>query len=461
MTCQVMELFVRMRSAKAAWRETPLNERLSAVSRLTSLIVKEMEEIVALLSEETGRTQTDCLTADVMVTLDALRFYIEKAEECLAPELSKKTEIHRVPFGITAVYSPWNVPLQLGFIPAISALIAGNVVILKPSEHTPRFNGFIRGLINKARLPDGVFEMAEGGAETGAAIIEERPDKLFFTGSTKVGRQIASQAAKHLIPCELELGGKDAAVVMADASIKRAARACVWGAFFNNGQACISIERVYVDTVIFEPFLKAVLQETRKLVRGRDIGPLFGSQAYDKVFQQVEEARADGADCYVTGEHDPPYFSPTVLTNVNNSMRIMREETFGPVLPIMAFHSREEAISLVNDCEYGLNASIFSKQLDQAREIALALETGNVFINDTVINVSNPGLPFSGRKNSGSGVSRGKEGLLAFTQPLSLSIKQTGKSSQLNWFPYSEQGLSFIKTWLRLRHKKKGRGGRL
>jgi acyl-CoA reductase-like NAD-dependent aldehyde dehydrogenase len=305
-------------------------------------------------------------------------------------ERRKQAEIHRVPYGLVAVYSPWNVPLQLGLIPAISALIAGNTVLLKPSEHTPRFNGFIKKLIKRADLPAGVFEIVEGDGLTGVA--------------------------------------------------------------------CISVERVYVSAGIYEPFLKAVLHETHKLTRGRDIGPLFDQQAYEKVNRQVEEAIAQGANCYINEPHNPPYFSPVVLTHVHQGMRVMQEETFGPVLPIMAFDSVEEAVQLVNNCDYGLNASIFSNRIHQAKELAMALNTGNVYINDTVTNISDPALPFSGRKKSGYGVSHGKEGLLAFTQPFSLSVRSTRRSRQLNWFPYSEQGLSFIKVWLRLRHPNRNKG---
>lgn len=458
MTSRLGELFETMRAAELDWQKTPLKKRLSFLERFSALIIEEMDELVTILSEETKRTKTDCLTADIMVTLNALQYYQKNAEEWLAVERRKQAEIHRVPYGLVAVYSPWNVPLQLGLIPAISALIAGNTVLLKPSEHTPRFNGFIKKLIKRTDLPAGVFEIVEGDGLTGAAIIEEKPNKIFFTGSTAVGRQVAQQAARHLIPCELELGGKDAVIVMADASVKRAARACVWGAFFNNGQACISVERVYVSAGIYEPFLKAVLHETHKLTRGRDIGPLFDQQAYEKVNRQVEEAIAQGANCYINEPHDPPYFSPVVLTHVHQGMRVMQGETFGPVLPIMAFDSAEEAVQLVNNCDYGLNASIFSNRIHQAKELAMALNTGNVYINDTVTNISDPALPFSGRKKSGYGVSHGKEGLLAFTQPFSLSVRSTRRSRQLNWFPYSEQGLSFIKVWLRLRHPNRNKG---
>lgn len=449
---QVNETMERAKAAFPSWAATPLEERLDYVRRLREFLVEHGEEWAKRISHDTGKVYLEAYMTEIFITIDTLRFYEKNAADMLAPQKvptplllwPKKSYIHYKPIGVVAVISPWNYPFQLAVIPALSALVAGNTVVLKPSEVTPDTGLAIEELFRAVSLPAGVFSVLHGGASVGQALVQARPDKIFFTGSVRTGKKIMAAAAEHLIPVELELGGKDPMIVCADANLERAANAAVWGAFTNSGQVCMSVERVYVHESVYSRFVQLVTEKTAALRQGFPDQAEVGSMTFPRqiaiVREHVEEAIAKGATA-VTGGYFPEegmFLPPTVLTGVTNEMKIMQEETFGPVLPIISFSDEDEAIRLANSSPYGLNASVWSQDGARARRIAEQLESGNVCINDVIISYANPHLPFGGVKHSGIGRYRGPHGLQAFTHSISVIHDPGRRNRELNWYPYTQ-----------------------
>lgn len=338
-------------------------------------------------------------------------------------------------------------------VPMISALAAGNTVILKPSEVTPLVGKCIEDLFRKAGFPDGVVQVAHGGKEVGAAFSNGKPDYIFFTGSVRTGRIIQEVAAKDLIPTTLELGGKDPLIVFADANLERAAKGAVWAAFTNSGQVCMSAERLYVERSIYPQFLERLKKEVSTLKQGSEVDADIGSMTFPAQIQivkeQLDEALSKGA-ILETGQ--PPeewksgMFLPLmVLTNVNHEMKIIQEESFGPILPVIPFEGEDEAIRLANDTIYGLNASVWSKDVNKARRVAAQLVSGAVVINDAIITVANHGLPFGGAKQSGIGRYHGEAGLTIFCHEKAIIEDRGWKRSEIQWYPYKEKYPHFLK----------------
>jgi acyl-CoA reductase-like NAD-dependent aldehyde dehydrogenase len=443
----------RARRAFPAWSAAPLRERLGYLTKLRYYLAEHAEELARKISEDTGKVLLEAFMTEIFVTADILRYYEKHAERILAPKKvttplllwPKKSYVTYKPMGVIAVISPWNYPFQLSMVPILSALIAGNTVILKPSEVTPLTGIVIEELFQAIPFPEGVVQVLHGGREVGQALVEAKPDKIFFTGSVATGKKIMKAAAEHLIPVELELGGKDPMIVFDDANLERAANAAVWGAFTNAGQVCMSVERVYVQEGIYPAFVERVKEKTAALRQGypteAEIGSMTSPQQVKIVKEHVEEAIALGATVVTGGtfSEGERFVPPTILTNVTHEMKVMREETFGPILPIMSFRSEAEAVRLANDSPYGLNASVWSQDESKAKRVALQLESGNVCINDVLVSVANPHLPFGGVKQSGFGRYHGPEGLLAFSHVVSV-IQDPGKRPRdINWYPYSRQ----------------------
>ena len=330
---------------------------------------------------------------------------------------------------------------------SISAI--GGAVILKPSELSLPIGQLIIDLFDKLSLPTGLVQWAAGTGETGRQLIDAGPDLVFFTGGLNAGRAIMQRAAEHPIPVIMELGGKDPMIVFADADLRRAANAALDGAFCNSGQVCISVERLYVQRECHEEFLQLLLDGVAKLQVGHgklgDLGAMTDDKQIAKVKAHYDDAIALGAKTSGPWQCDGNYANPVVLWNVHHDMRIMREETFGPLLPVMAFDSEEHSEQLANDCELGLNASIWSRDIAKAERIAKRLETGNWVVNDVLKNVGHAGLPFGGVKQSGFGRYHGAEGLLNFSYPVSGLTNRSRLPKEPNWFPYSEQRYQHFK----------------
>jgi acyl-CoA reductase-like NAD-dependent aldehyde dehydrogenase len=326
------------------------------------------------------------------------------------------------------------------------ALMAGNAVVLKPSELTPLIALKLVDIFSRSSLPPGLFEVVTGDGSTGAALIDARVDKIMFTGSVATGKRVAAAAAKYLTPVVLELGGKDPMIILEDADIENAARGAVWGAFANSGQACASVERCYVQESIAPEFIERVVAETRKLKQGVgteeavDIGAMSNERQLQIVEEHVNDAERRGAKVLTGGRRGANpngfFYEPTVLINVDHNMTIMRDETFGPVLPVMTFKSDDEAIKLANDSVYGLTASVWTKNIGRGRRIAEQIEAGTVMVNEVVYTHGIAQTPWGGVKESGYGRTHGRMGLLELIQPQHVHVNRISFLPDLWWFSY-------------------------
>ncbi len=451
---QVPAIYTRAREAFPAWAGLSIKQRLSYLRRLRLLMVERMEEITQVVADSAGKTKVEAITADIMPVLDAIAHMERHAVKVLGRQkhptplmlVGKRSYVEYIPRGVILVISPWNYPLQLAMIPMLSALVAGNTVILKPSEVTPLVGRLIEALFAQAELPVGVVQVAHGGGDLGAALTAGKPDYIFFTGSVRTGKIIAAQAAKDLIPTTLELGGKDPMIVFADANLERAVQGAMWGAFTNSGQVCMSVERLYVERPLYERFVTRLVAEVQKLRQGADDDADLGSMTFpaqlEVVRDHLDDALARGARL-LTGtkpeewDHSRGLFiPPTVLADVTQGMRLMQEESFGPLLPVIPFDSEEEAIGLANDSRFGLNASVWSSDLAKAQRVAARIVAGAVVVNDVIVTTANHHLPFGGVKESGWGRYHGEIGLRSFCHEKSVMVSRGRQSAELQWYPY-------------------------
>ncbi len=461
--------------ASQFWKDSSFSKRSELLKEIRKKIIANLTELIETICLDTGKVQLEALMADIYPSLEILYYYEKNLADILQPEkrktpltaLGNKSWVEYYPRGVVAIISPWNYPFQLSLVPIITAIAAGNAVIYKPSEETPLTGEKIADLFaDITRLPSGLLQIIQGPGEVGKGLIESGPDMIFFTGSVATGKKIMAQAAKKLIPVELELGGKDPFIVLKDAPLARAATGAVYGAFANTGQLCVGAERFYVQEEIAEEFKELVKEKTKELRVNQgpkgDIGPLTTPQQKNKIIEQVEEALAKGAniiepDNFTSSLHDnnisreeayPAEIQPVILDNLEEDLKILQEETFGPVMPILTFSSVDEVIQRANNSHLGLNSSVWSKDRQLARRIARELETGNCMINDVIKNVGNPYLPFGGVKMSGIGRYHGPEGLKNFSNTKSIMLNKSQAEKELNWFPFKEEVYQDLKTYL-------------
>ncbi len=454
------------RGAFGHWGQLSVTQRCDYLRKVRDNLISSTDEIMDLICSETGKPPTEALLNEILVASETIDFYIKQAPKALSPTrvssgllMNKKAWKTYSPLGVVGVISPWNYPLTLTMTPVITALAAGNTVVLKPSEITPLVGLKVGELIASAGYPD-IVKVVTGTGETGAALVNGGVDMVAFTGSVATGKKVAVQCASQLIPCLLELGGKDPMIVCEDADIDRAANACVWGAFTNAGQTCISVERVYVAEKIYDKFVAKVVERTNKLKMGTDIGSMTFPPQITKVENHVRDALQKGARVLTGGQRSPLgaklannlYYEPTVLVDVDNSMDIMTEETFGPILPIVKFSTDDEAIKLANDSKYGLSSSVFSKSSSRRKRIANELNAGSVSINDCLVSYAIASLPFGGVKESGLGRAHGVEGLYQFTKVKAIAEDRTGLKSDPQWFPKRSKIESIVKRFMSLRY---------
>lgn len=448
---QVPDMYDKSSAAFQYWSNRSLETRLSFITKIKHHLLDNMDEIVDEICAATGKVKTEALTADLMPVIDIIQHYEKRAPRILKRKrvstpllfVGKSSYMDYFPLGTVLVISPWNYPFQLSMIPVISALIAGNSVILKPSEVTPTIGLLIEKIAREINLPKNVLQVAHGGKELGKALVSGTPDSIFFTGSVETGRKIGVEASKRFIPYTLELGGKDPMIVFEDASLKRAVHGAVWGAFTNAGQVCMSIERVYVQSSIHGEFIDRLVEETKKLKMGEDLGSLTFSHQKDIIKDHVKDALDKGA-LLLTGSHpddwgESMYIEPMILTNVTEDMKIVTEETFGPVMPVIAFTTEEEAIQKANSTDFGLNASVWTKDSTKADRVTSKLITGSAVINDVLVSVANPHLPFGGVKSSGTGRYHGDDGLYIFSRQMSVMKDPGIKQREINWYPYENK----------------------
>ena len=448
---EVTKAVVNSRRSFENWKKISIDQRTDYLKAIRNNIMDHLDEYATIISKDTGKVLTESLMSDILPTLEFIRYYEKNTANFLKPKKRDtplafqggKSYITYQPLGVIGIVSPWNYPFQLSMIPIITALAAGNTVVIKASNETPTIGALIERIMIEAGLPQGVVQVVQGGRDVVAALIEAKPNKFFFTGSVSTGKKIMEQASKHLIPVELELGGKDPMIVLKDANIDRAVEGALYGGFANAGQVCISVERLYLQESIAEEFVNKLKHRIKELNIGtgknNDIGAMTTPDQIEHVQKQIDLAVKMGAKLETPVKIENSYFHPVILTEVTHNMEIMTEETFGPVLPIMTFKTPEEAIHLANDSKYGLNASIWSKDTKLGEKLAKELITGNVMINDVLRNVGNPDLPFGGAKHSGIGKYHGPEGLYSFSLETSVMVNKGKGDKEVNWFPYSER----------------------
>lgn len=425
-----------MRHASAIWSSKSVKERIRILRKFQTLLIDKRDQITYILNQDCGKSRQDGLI-ELLVTVDMLAQYCSQAPKWLKRKrvasglyLFKQCFVEYRPHGVVAVIAPWNFPLTLALPPVLAALLAGNTVVLKPSEVTAATGVFIEQLIQSVPELAPFVRVVHGDGKVGTALTQAKPDYIFVTGSTPTGKKILQAASEHLIPVALELGGKDAMIVLDDADIAAAARWGAWGAFFNCGQTCMAVERVYVVESKYEEFVKRSVAYAKELKAGFTnefdspyfIGPVTDPRQSEIIDRHLEDARSKGARILTGGKAQGDFYHPIVLVDVDHSMLIMQEETFGPVMPIMKVKDESEAIRHANDNTFGLGASVWSQNIARAKSVADKVQAASVIVNDSIAQFGIPMLPFGGIKDSGFGRIHGQEGLMQFTRPFSYAI---------------------------------------
>jgi succinate-semialdehyde dehydrogenase/glutarate-semialdehyde dehydrogenase len=438
----------RARTAQVAWGSLSVDERAVRVGRFRDLIVSRADELCTALSAENGKTKAEALSMEVMVVADLATYFVKRAAKILAPEpislhllKNRASYLHFVPRGVVGIISPWNFPFGIATGEIVMALLAGNGVVLKPSEVTPLIALKTKELFDASGMPPELFQVVCGRGSAGAALIDSGIDYCIFTGSTATGRKVAAACGERLIPCILELGGKAPAIVCADADLDRTARALVWGAFANQGQVCVSVERVYVNHAVHDELVQKIVAEVDKLRPGVDTGAMTWERQTEIVEERLEAALAGGAKVRSGGKRRGQglAFQPTVLTDCKQDMDVMRKEIFGPVMPIMKVRDDEEALQLANDSSLGLMAYVFTGDRGKGKRIAEKIESGMTMVNDCLLTFGAPETPWGGVKQSGIGVTHSDKGLRELSQARHVNYDRLALAKELWWYPYSDK----------------------
>jgi acyl-CoA reductase-like NAD-dependent aldehyde dehydrogenase len=455
---EVHECVSKAHSAQLDWNALGVRKRVEILRSFQQLVHENKSSIARLITREAGKPYVEALLTEVMVVLDASRFLIDHAYSLLRDEavphgsLAMKTKsgyLVREPFGVVGIISPWNYPFSIPATESLAALIAGNSVVLKPSEFTSLVALELQSLLHRAGVARDVFQVIPGDGTTGKALTESAIDKLIFTGSVPTGKRVAQAAAARLLPVVLELGGKDPMLVLEDADVDMASSGAVWGAFVNAGQACLSVERCYVHRSLYPAFLEACVRKTQQLRVGHgmdpntDVGPMIHENQLRLVESQVEEACGQGAEILAGGKRLPEigsnFYAPTVLSHVKHEMLVMREETFGPLLPIMPFDSDDEAVRLANDSEFGLAASIWTRDRNRGEALARRIQAGTVMVNDVVSCFGISEAPHGGVKSSGLGRTHGRFGLDEMVNTKYVDSDRMTGVKKIWWYGYGEK----------------------
>ena len=441
-----------------AWAPVSLSERCRVVGRAVEILLRRYDELALAVTRENGKTLMESTSADVGALVVAVDWIARHGRRYLSPERirdpqpilkHKRHWIRYSPLGVVGIIAPWNYPLLLPGGEVAEALVAGNGVVLKPSEHTPLCGDLLAEVFVEAGVPEGLLRVIHGVGPTGAALCEAPAiRKIFFTGSVATGRKVMETAAGHGKPVVLELGGNDPAIVCADADLDRAVTGTLWGAMSSAGHTCAAVERVYVDRAVYDDYVARVVERARamRVGDGRDpdtqIGPLLNQDQYAKALAHVDDAVAHGAKMECGGPAEVPglagrFLSPVVLTGVDHSMEVMREETFGPVLPVMAFDDERQAVAMANDTRYGLGASVWTRDARRGRTLARQIDAGMVWINDHAYSRAAAQTPWGGVKDSGTGVTHSKFGLYEMVDKR-LVAEDSGRVPVGWWYPYDE-----------------------
>ncbi len=471
---KVAELARVGRDAQPGWQALGFDGRAAVMRRMRRWLMDNGDDVAETLVAETGKTYEDANLIELLYTGGALSYWAKRAKGLLADEsvrvstlavTGKKLVTRYEPLGLVGIIGPWNYPLVNSFGDAIPALMAGNSVILKPSEFTPLTSLKLAAGLEACGLPTGVFQVATGRGATGAALVDEA-DMIMFTGSTATGKKVMARAAQTLTPLSLELGGKDPMIVLSDADLEQAANAAVYYSMLNGGQTCISVERVYVEAAVYDDFVERVVGKVKGLRQGASTGPattevgaMTTAAQLDIVERHVADAIAKGAHARTGGKRASGaglFYEPTVLVDVDHTMQAMTEETFGPTLPIMRVDDAEEALRLANDSPYGLGASVYGKRA-RAEALARRVQAGAVCVNDALLNYLAVELPMGGWKASGIGTRHGQGGIRKYAKQQSLLISRVHLKRDPFMFPYKTKSSKLLFKGVRMLY---GRGKR-
>jgi acyl-CoA reductase-like NAD-dependent aldehyde dehydrogenase len=473
----------RSREAFHRWKKSSFRERRALVMRAREVILSELDAIAHLISAESGKPFGEAIAMEIAPVLDLMQYFARKAEGMLRPKrigiglyatMGRYSKVVYHPLGVVGVIPAWNYPFSIPLGETVMAVMAGNSVVIKPSELTPLVGLKIGEIFERAGAPEGLVQVVTGDGRTGAALVEAAPDKIMFTGSVATGKKIAAAAAKNLTSVVLELGGKDPMIVFDDANLELAAGAAVWGAFCNAGQSCSSVERLYVQEGVADKLTRLIVEKTRELKLGSgdqedvSIGAMSSERQLKIVEDHVNVFREAGAKVEIGGRiadrglriadslalgsgsttddleiRNPKseipnlFYEPTVITGATNDMRPMKEETFGPTLPIATFKTEAEAITLANDSEFGLTASVWTSDYAKGKRVAEQIEAGSVCVNEVLYTHGIGQTPWGGFKNSGRGRTHGREGLMELVQPQHIHVNRVALLPDAWWMPYS------------------------
>lgn len=459
---KVKEYISKAKAAFPLWSRISIEDRARYLLRAREYLLDHIDDFALTITRDNGKPLTESLSAEIYPIASLLWWAAHNTEKIFEPKnigigifnlMLRRSHIEYQPLGVVGIISPWNYPFSIPAGTIAMALVAGNCVIFKPSSATPIVGQKIEEMFNAIGLPEAVFTHVPGDSSVGEAIISSSVDKVVFTGSVEIGKHVAEVCARNLRPCVLELGGKDAVIIRADANLEHASSGVVWGAFTNAGQCCASIERVYVQRSIADKFIDMVVEKTKKLRVGNgenigtDIGPMTTLSQLQVVEAHVEEARKRGAKILTGGKTITPgyFYEPTVITGIDHSFSCVMEETFGPTLPIMTYEDDEDAVRLANDSQFGLNAYIWTGDMNIGKKMASKLRAGTVAINESVYTHALPETPWGGIKYSGSGRTHGEWGFYDLVNLHHVHINPVTFIKDFWWYPYNQKLFSLLK----------------
>jgi len=461
----------RARKAQVSWGALSPALRAQPMWRFLDRFIEGQNEIVDAVIAETGKARSDAIAMEVFSVCDAVAYYAKNAQKILKARrerihgllgFAKRLRIIYKPLGVVGLITPWNAPVVLSVNPMVQALMAGNAVVHKPSEVTPLSALVVKRFFDEAGFEPDLYQVLQGDGESGAGLVEAGVDKIAFTGSVATGRKVAAACGRALIPCTLELGGKDAMLVCADADLERAAQGAVLGSCMNTGHYCCGTERIYVVEAVYDAFLAKVVQKTEALRQSDhgefDVGAVFWDKQMEIIERHMEDARAKGVKVLVGGSRNPDlpglFFQPTVVTEVNHAMDLMTQETFGPILAIQQVKDEEEAIRLANDSEYGLNGNVWTTDTRKGIRIAERIHTGAVCVNDMAMTYGVHEAPFGGRKSSGVGQVNGPKGLRGYCHEMPILADRRGRGKIQGGYPYTRKAEEGMQKFITLLWKK-------